>query len=53
MAKFVEAHNRKLQDVFVCKKCKAKIRTPSLKVSQGKTSCRKCKSRKLRPKRRK
>ncbi len=53
MAKFEEAINRNLKDIFVCRICKSKIRAPSLKVSQGKVKCRKCKSVKLRPKRRK
>lgn len=53
MVKFPEAQARKIKDIFVCRKCKSKIRAPSLKVSQGKVSCRKCKSRKLRPRRKK
>ena len=53
MGKFEEAANRLFNNVFVCKLCKSKIRAPSLKVSQGSISCRKCKSKKLRPKRKK
>jgi len=53
MVKFEEATARILRNVFVCRICKAKIRAPSLKVSQGKVKCRKCSSRKLRPKRKK
>lgn len=53
MGKFEEAANRIMKDVFVCKVCKSKVRAPSLKVSQGKISCRKCKAKKLRPKRKK
>ena len=53
MAKFEEAHNRKMKNVFVCKRCKAKIRAPGLKVSQNKISCRKCAAKKLRPRRKK
>jgi len=53
MGKFEEAANRKLNNVFVCKNCKAKIRASSLKVSQGKIACRKCSGKKLRPKRKK
>jgi ribosomal protein L40E len=52
MVKFEEATARKLKDVFVCRICKAKLRAPSLKVSQKKVSCRHCNSKKLRPKRR-
>jgi len=50
MAKFEEAINRKQKNIFVCKLCKAKVRAPSLRVSQGKVKCRSCKSGKLRPK---
>ena len=53
MVKFPEAGARIQKNIFVCKICKAKIRAPSLKVSQGSISCRKCKSKKLRPKRKK
>ena len=53
MAKFPEAQARKIANVFVCRKCKSKIRAPSLKVSQEKISCRKCKGKKLRPRRKK
>ncbi|MEK6968938.1 MAG: 50S ribosomal protein L40e [Nanoarchaeota archaeon] len=51
--KFEEATNRNLKNIFVCRACKAKIRAPSLKVSQGKVKCRNCSSLKLRPKRKK
>ncbi|MDP3639889.1 MAG: 50S ribosomal protein L40e [Nanoarchaeota archaeon] len=53
MVKFEEAAARLIKNVFVCRNCKAKIRAPSLKVSQGKVKCRKCTSQKLRPKRKK
>lgn len=53
MVKFEEAGARKVRGIFVCRVCKAKIRAPSLKVSQGKVKCRNCDSRKLRPKRKK
>jgi ribosomal protein L40E len=53
MAKFQEAIARKQKNIYVCKNCKAKIRAPSLKVSQGSIRCRKCTSKKLRPKRKK
>jgi len=41
---------RLYENVFVCMKCKAKIRADSLKVRKGKVKCRKCGSKKLRPK---
>ncbi|HII71310.1 TPA: 50S ribosomal protein L40e [Candidatus Woesearchaeota archaeon] len=53
MAKFDEANARKFQNIFVCKRCKSKIRAPNLKVIAGKISCRKCSSKQLRPKRKK
>jgi len=53
MVKFEEANRRLIVDVFVCRQCKRKVKAPSLKISQGKIHCRHCKSKKLRPKRRK
>mgnify|MGYP001442596736 CR=1 FL=1 len=53
MAKFKEAQARMYKNIFVCKVCKAKIRTPNMKVIQGKVKCRKCKSKALRPVRKK
>ena len=53
MAKFEEANTRKFKNVFVCKRCKSKIRAPNLKVIEGKINCRNCKTNKLRVKRKK
>lgn len=53
MAKFPEANARKFKDIFVCRKCKSKIRSPNRKVIAGKTSCRKCAGKALRPVRKK
>ncbi|MBT4651472.1 50S ribosomal protein L40e [Candidatus Woesearchaeota archaeon] len=53
MAKFEEAQKRKFKNIFVCRRCESKLRAPSLKVSQGKISCRKCACKTLRPKRKK
>jgi len=53
MAKIPEAEARRLHNIFVCSKCKSKIRASSMKVSQGSISCRKCKSKQLRPLRKK
>ncbi len=49
MAKFPEAATRLFKNVFVCRKCKSKVRTSVLSVLQGKSSCRKCGSKALRP----
>lgn len=35
---------------YVCMKCHAKIKSDVQKVKLGKTKCRKCKSKELRPK---
>lgn len=53
MARFPEAEKRLFKNVFICRKCKARIRAPSIKVSQGMIKCRKCGSRALRPIRKK
>ena len=53
MVKFPEAEARLLRNVFVCRKCKSKLRAPNLKVVQGKINCRKCGSKALRSKRKK
>ena len=48
MAKFPEAHARLYKNIFICKKCKSKIRANNMKVIQGRISCRKCASKALR-----
>ncbi|MBN1544789.1 50S ribosomal protein L40e [Candidatus Woesearchaeota archaeon] len=53
MAKFDEAAARKFRNIFVCRRCKSKIRAPNLKVLAGFISCRKCGSKQLKPKRKK
>ena len=53
MAKIPEADARLFRNIFICKKCKSKIRASSMKVTQGKIRCRKCNSRALRPIRKK
>ena len=42
MVKFPEAEIRKFRSIFVCRKCKTKIRAPNMKIIQGKISCRGC-----------
>lgn len=42
MAKFAESSARLFKNVFVCKKCKSKIKAQNLKVVEGKVACRKC-----------
>lgn len=53
MGKFPEASKRILDNLFVCRKCKSKIRTSNLRVLQGSVKCRKCGYDKLRPVRKK
>ena len=48
MVKFPEAEVRLFKNVFVCRKCKTKIKAPTLKVLAGKIKCRKCNSKILR-----
>ena len=48
---FPEAVKRLFHRVFVCRKCKSKIRADYIKVREGKIKCRKCGSIYLRPKR--
>ena len=48
---FPEVINRLFVGVFVCRKCKSKIRGDARKVRLGKVKCRKCGSKALRPKR--
>lgn len=49
MAKIAEAQNRMFKNVFVCKKCKSKVRADPQKILKGKVKCRKCKGDAFRP----
>jgi hypothetical protein len=49
MAKIKEAHNRIFKNVYVCKKCRTKIRSDPQKILKGKVKCRKCKKSAFRP----
>lgn len=42
MAKIPEATERLFHNIFVCKRCKTKIRAQSIKIIARKVSCRKC-----------
>jgi len=48
---FPEAMDRLYNRVYVCRKCKHKIRADYAKVRAGKVKCRHCGSKALRPKR--
>jgi len=47
--KIPEASNRLFKNVFVCKRCKTKIRAEPQKILKGKVKCRKCKKSSFRP----
>jgi len=49
MAKIIEATNRLYKNIFVCKKCKTKIRADPQQILKGKVKCRKCKKKAFRP----
>lgn len=49
MARFPEAVERMFGNVFVCRRCKTKIRAQILKILQKKISCKKCGGRNFRP----
>ena len=53
MAKIPAAQARLFKNMFVCKECKNKIRAEPIRVINGKVHCRKCKSKALRPIRKK
>ena len=42
MVKFHEADVRKFRNVFVCRRCKTKIKAPNIKIIQRKITCRRC-----------
>jgi len=48
MVKFKEAAERLFKNVFVCRRCKTKIRADPMKVRLGKVKCRRCGYKKLR-----
>ena len=49
MTKFPEAIARMFGRVFVCKKCKSKLRADSSKIRALKVTCKKCGSKAFRP----
>ena len=53
MAKFAEAEARLFKNIFICRKCKSKIRASNQLVMAGDVLCRKCKGKALRPVRKK
>ncbi|HLC46352.1 MAG TPA: hypothetical protein VJI75_01280 [Candidatus Nanoarchaeia archaeon] len=53
MVKFPEAQSRMQRNMFVCQRCKTKVRASSAKITEGKVKCRRCNSKMLRPVRKK
>jgi len=53
MVKFPEAINRILKNVFVCRRCKTKMKSTPLKILQKEIICRNCGSKAFRPIRKK
>jgi len=53
MARFPEAEIRMFRNIFVCKRCKTKIRSPNVKITAGTVKCRRCNSKAFRSVRRK
>ena len=53
MVKFPEAQARLYKNMFVCRKCKSRLRAQPQKILQKKVLCRKCGSKALRPVRKK
>jgi len=49
MVKFAEAQARLFRNVFVCRRCKSKIRSTPQKILQNKVKCRKCNGKAFRP----
>jgi len=53
MAKVAAAQTRLFKNIFICKKCKSKIKADSRKIIAGKVRCRKCGGNAFRPRRKK
>ena len=49
MTKIPEAQNRLFKNVFVCKSCKAKVKSDIQKILKGRVKCRKCGKTAFRP----
>ncbi|QQG39056.1 MAG: hypothetical protein HYS32_01180 [Candidatus Woesearchaeota archaeon] len=49
MAKFPEATGRLFRNVYVCRRCKTKMRSSPLKILWKKVICKNCGGKALRP----
>ena len=50
MVKIAEAQRKLFEGVFVCRRCKSKIRTQNTRIMDKSVKCRKCGSKDLRAK---
>jgi ribosomal protein L40E len=53
MAKIAAAQSRLFKNIFICKKCKSKIKAEPRKIILGKIRCRKCNGKAFRVKKKK
>ncbi|MFC1685986.1 50S ribosomal protein L40e [Nanoarchaeota archaeon] len=53
MAKIPAAQARLFKNVFICKRCSAKVKADARKIIEGKVKCRACNGKAFRPKRKK
>jgi len=53
MVKFPEADARLFKNVFVCRKCKSKVKANNLKIIAKKVTCKNCGGDSFRPLRKK
>ena len=49
MAKFEATVGRLFRRIFICKKCKTKIRTDTARIIAGAIKCRRCECKAFRP----
>ncbi|MBN1923374.1 MAG: hypothetical protein JW791_01265 [Nanoarchaeota archaeon] len=50
MVRIPEANKRLFSNIFVCKKCKTKVRSDSNRIRNKEVKCRKCNSKEFRAK---
>jgi len=53
MAKIPAAQSRLFKNIFICKRCSAKVRAEARKILEGKVKCRACGGKAFRQRRKK
>jgi len=53
MGKIPEAEARLFKNIFVCKKCKTRVKATMTQILKGEIRCKKCGSKRFKPKRKK